>query len=71
MSKIDSEMLIYLYGITYYVVKQQVDDLTHEDSLLQPPFRGNCLNWVLGHIVVHRDKALVTLGEQSEGLALL
>ncbi len=39
------------------------DELTHEDSLRQLPFRGNCLNWVLGHIAVHRDKVLETLGE--------
>ena len=64
MSKIDSEMLLYLYGITYYVIKEQVDGLTHQESLLQLPFRGNCLNWVLGHIVVHRDKMLTMLGEE-------
>ena len=64
MPKIDSGMLVYLYGITYYVIKEQVDGLTHEDSLLQLPFRGNCLNWVLGHIVVHRDKMLTVLGEE-------
>jgi hypothetical protein len=44
------------------VIGQQVQGLTHESSLLQPPFRGNCLNWVLGHIVETRNGVLVALG---------
>jgi hypothetical protein len=28
------------------IIKAQTKDLSHADSLLQPPFRGNCLNWV-------------------------
>lgn len=31
--------------------------------MLQPLFRGNCLNWVLGHIVFRRAGVLTTLGE--------
>lgn len=45
-----------------WVIGQQVDGLTHEDSLLQLPFRGNCLNWVIGHMIVHRDKMLKRIG---------
>lgn len=44
------------------IIRRQCDGLTHQQSLLQPPFRANCLNWTIGHIVVHRDKALETLG---------
>ncbi len=33
------------------ILKQQVADLTHTDSLLQPQPGGNCLNWVMGHLV--------------------
>lgn len=43
------------------LVHRQADGLSHADSLLQPPFRGNCFNWVLGHIVVHRDKVIRVL----------
>src|SRR3954471_19961852 len=45
------------------ILKSQAEGLTHEDSLLQLPFRGNCLNWVLGHIATNRDTVLNTLGE--------
>jgi uncharacterized damage-inducible protein DinB len=41
----------------------QTDGLSHKDSLLQPPLRGNCLNWVLGHILEGRNTALTLLGE--------
>lgn len=44
------------------LLRQQAEGLTNTDSLLQLPFRGNCLNWVLGHIVGNRDDVLEALG---------
>jgi len=41
---------------------KQVDGLSHADSLLQPQPGGNCLNWVLGHLVVNLVDILKTLG---------
>jgi len=64
MAEIQPELLVFLFNINYEVIKQQVEGLSHEDSLLQPPFRGNCLNWVLGHILISRDRILDTLGEE-------
>lgn len=61
MSHPDAETLIQSYGVNLQVVRLQTDGLTHADSLLQPPFRGNCLNWVLGHILVGRNTALELL----------
>jgi uncharacterized damage-inducible protein DinB len=51
------------YGITYRVIHRQLNGLSNEDSFLQPPFRGNCLNWVLGHVVFSREAVLTELGE--------
>jgi uncharacterized damage-inducible protein DinB len=48
--------------LNHRVIHMQIDGLTHHDSLLQPPFRGNCLNWVLGHIVESRNTILNLLG---------
>jgi len=45
------------------MVKDQTQGLTHADSLLQPPFRGNCLNWVLGHVAGTRNQMLQNLGQ--------
>jgi uncharacterized damage-inducible protein DinB len=58
-----SETLVDLFDVNLWVIKKQLDGLTHADSLLQLPFRGNCLNWVLGHIVASRDGILKLLGE--------
>lgn len=59
----DAETLAQSYRLTHHIIKLQTDGLTHKDSLLQPPVRGNCLNWVLGHILVGRDTALELLGQ--------
>jgi uncharacterized damage-inducible protein DinB len=45
------------------IIKSQTQGLTHADSVLQLPFRGNCLNWVLGHIAASRTTMLQALGE--------
>jgi uncharacterized damage-inducible protein DinB len=47
------------------IVKAQTKGLSHADSLLQLPFRGNCLNWVLGHMAANRNTMLRFLGEEA------
>ena len=47
------------------IIKAQTQGLSHADSLLQLPFRGNCLNWVLGHIASNRNTMLRFLGEEA------
>jgi hypothetical protein len=32
-------------------VRRNVEGITHEESLLQPEPSGNCLNWIVGHLV--------------------
>ena len=46
------------------VIGLQTAGLTHADSMLQLPFRGNCLNWVLGHMVVSRNYMLRIAGAE-------
>lgn len=48
--------------LNYGVIQAQVNGLSHEDSLIQLPFRGNCLNWVLGHLVDNRARMLRVAG---------
>ena len=48
------------------IVKLQTQGMTHEDSLIQLPFRANCMNWVLGHLVTNRNSILKLL--QAEDL---
>jgi uncharacterized damage-inducible protein DinB len=47
------------------IIKAQTQGLSHADSLLQLPFRGNCLNWVLGHMAANRNTMLRCLGEDA------
>ncbi len=47
------------------IIRSQCDGLSHADSLLQPPFASNCLNWTVGHLVVHRDKVLRLVGAEA------
>lgn len=59
---ISSELLISQYHNTYTAIKRLTSGMSHEDSLLQFPFGGNCLNWTLGHITVYRLNLLAMLG---------
>jgi uncharacterized damage-inducible protein DinB len=57
-TKTSTDALNMLFGINYDVLKKNLDGVTHEESLIQPQGGGNCLNWVLGHIVATRDYAI-------------
>ena len=58
-----AESLIQSFAVNLRVIHLQTKGLSHKDSLLQLPFRGNCLNWVLGHIMVGRNVGLKLLGQ--------
>ncbi|MDY7040410.1 MAG: DinB family protein [Chloroflexota bacterium] len=64
MSYPTTQSLAQSFDLTFRLIRMQTEGLTHADSLLQLPFRGNCLNWVLGHILVGRNTALQLLGQK-------
>jgi hypothetical protein len=45
------ESIRYQASLVHRVVRTNVDGITHEESLRQPEPGGNCLNWVVGHLV--------------------
>jgi uncharacterized damage-inducible protein DinB len=54
------------------MVRLSVAGVTHEESLIQPEPGGNCLNWVVGHLL-WADHGALSLLEQPpvmEGTAL-
>ena len=59
---IDATDLVGAFARNVSVVKMQTAGLTHADSLIQFP-HGNCLNWVIGHIVEGRGGVLEVLSE--------
>jgi uncharacterized damage-inducible protein DinB len=51
--------------ITHQIVQLNVKGLSHEESLIQVSPGGNCLNWVLGHLVVTYETILPMLGQET------
>jgi hypothetical protein len=62
MSYPDAPTLNQAYSSTQWLIKKHAEGLSHTDSVIQPPFKANCFNWVLGHIVSGRIEALTYLG---------
>ena len=62
---ISPQKLAEYYGMNVQIVQDQCEGLTHAQSLLQLPFRGNCLNWVVGHLVAGRHGLLVSAGQRG------
>jgi hypothetical protein len=60
---IPPEQLVQTFKSNHWLACRHLEGLSHEDSLLQPEFQGNVLNWVLGHIVNARSEALTFLGK--------
>jgi hypothetical protein len=62
---IDAASLTMILQRNFGVIQRQIKDITHEQSLMQPPFRGNCMNWVLGHLVMSRQRILIMTGQPT------
>jgi len=56
------ETFLLQLQLCYAVVRANVGEITHEESLKQPSPAGNCVNWVLGHLVATRSGFLRALG---------
>ena len=54
--------LANMYEFSYGAIKRNLEDLTNAESLVHPPGAGNCLNWVLGHVVAARNTVLKLAG---------
>ena len=57
-----ADLLSFLYDWNFRAININVEGISHEQSMLQPE-RGNCLNWVVGHILASRNSILELLGE--------
>ena len=56
--------LLKMFAITHGALHMNLKDLTHDEALVAPGPGGNCLNWVVGHIVASRDMFFPLLGEE-------
>ena len=57
--------LVDAYGRNLEIIKKQTDNLSQQQSLIQLPFRSNCLNWVVGHILTNRCNILNLLDAED------
>jgi len=60
---IPAEQLAQTFKSNHWLACRLLEGISHEEGLLTPNFQANCMNWVLGHILVGRDRALKTLGK--------
>ncbi len=58
------EIFRHIARTTDQVVRINVDGLTQEESLIQPSPGGNCLNWVVGHLLCIYQRTLPLLGQK-------
>ena len=61
---IQPQALRKMFGYTATLVNKHASDISHEESLIQPENLPNSLNWLLGHLISARTRALQMIGEE-------
>ncbi len=55
--------LARMYEVSYGAINRNLMDVSQEESLVRPAAGGNCLNWVLGHVVLYRGMMQKMIGQ--------
>jgi hypothetical protein len=55
--------LAKMFEFSYAAINRNLLGLEHADTVVVPQNGGNCLNWVLGHVVVTRNLVLMLAGQ--------
>lgn len=63
MTAITGKLLAFQFSFSERAAGINLDGVTHEQSLIHPAAGGNCINWIVGHIVTYRHEILASLGE--------
>ena len=50
--------------MAHVVLRMNTEGVTHQESLMQPQPAGNCMNFVVGHLMSVYDQALPLVGQQ-------
>lgn len=59
---VNGSYLIQLFEFSYGALFRNLEGISHEESVIEPEPGGNCMNWVLGHIVATRNRVLPLVG---------
>lgn len=60
---IHPQALIKTFGYNAELINTQLNGMSHAESLRPLPFRANCLNWLLGHIISARSIPLQSVNQ--------
>jgi uncharacterized damage-inducible protein DinB len=58
------QMLGRMFQLAHRAAHTNLKDITDEDALRQPKPGGNCIQWVLAHIVATRDRVAQLIGAE-------
>ena len=62
---ISPKFILDQFAASFANVQIYTQKMSHHDSIWQPPFGGNSVNWVMGHLVVSRCNFLMLLDVPS------
>ncbi len=60
---IPADFVINAYARNLHFIKTYTEGFSQADSLIQPPAKANCANWIVGHIACYRNRLLDVLGQ--------
>lgn len=63
-----TETVIFNLEYSFNYIPGAVDGISNAESLLQPPFPANCMNWILGHILTYRGWMMGYAGAERQPL---
>lgn len=58
------ELLRHSFRTTQQVLRMNVDGVSQAESLVEPQPAGNCLNWIVGHVLCVYNDVLPLVGQQ-------
>jgi hypothetical protein len=65
----DVEVIRQQAHMNLFVVQKNTEGVTQEESLIQPAPGGNCMNFVVGHLLAIYNQALPTVGQEPVRVA--
>lgn len=62
--KMKTEYLILL-SMSNFTLNRNLENITNDESLIQVGIKGNCINWLAGHILSVRDSVFSNFGMEK------
>jgi hypothetical protein len=60
----DQTAVAYQFSLCAYALKRNLEGISHAESLKALPMGANNVNWIVGHVVRVRNRALALLGKR-------